>query len=196
MSTNAALSDTYRFAPSKKTVDVLAHLAKALPKVDVRQYARWIGVRGGMACVTNGFAMLTFHSSEFEGLDITLDRNLFPTSGKFPGFEGLMKAKGKAIDVEDVLVLSRDCKGKVFGKSVFMAIQSESVSLVYQPKEREGLQYFNPALVGDYLRMIPKGHSPIGAWLEPDGQLRIEFTDGVTDEVTFTVIAVAVRPFD
>ncbi len=185
-----------RFIPSKKAVEVLSTLAKSLPKSPIRNYAEWIGIRNGMAAITHGFALLVFHSAEFEGIDLTLDRNLMPTGTKFPAFEGTIQAKGKPVPNVDALVELASAKGKAFGKTVFLRLCGESVSLVHRKPEKvfqTEASYFNPLMIGDYVRAMPKGFVATGAWLSTEDQLLIEFSKNHGDPVVFTLIAVTVR---
>lgn len=194
-----ALSDAYRFAPSKKTVEILAGMAKTLPKLCVRSYGQWIGIRQGMACITNGFAMLVHYSADYQGVDTCLDRNLFPNGSKFPGFEQVMQAKGVPVDGEALLAFS-ELKGKALGKSIFLAVTPErgTVELVRGAKKREGTVYLNPAMVAEYLKAIPKGYAITGAFLHMEHeQLRLEFSENGREDVpAFTIIVVGIRPND
>ena len=204
MQTAQAVSPSV-FSPSFKTHQVLAHMAKNLPKDPVRNYAGWIGIREGMACMTCGFAMLVHHSSDYQGLELTLDRTLFPREGvTFPQFQSIMPKVGRPVDAEALVDFGGlSHKGKSLGKRLYIAVEGDKVTLVRELKKRDGVLYFNPAILGGYLKSIPKGYSVTGAFLAKSpadtewDMLRIEFSeDGKEDVPGFTLVLASVRPND
>ena len=157
---------------TKVTQDVLAAMLKTLDRNDPRNYGTVMGLSPGSACITNGFGLLRYQAEDLT-VNGVIDQNWQPSSVKFPDYEQVIpKGHRTLVDGETILFLAKHWRRPVGVKDGHLKgliyLGSTGVYLTSQPADRRG---YNPLLIAQYARHLPKFCKLVSAATADDGDV-------------------------
>lgn len=184
---------------SKEVMNALESMSSFLDPKALRTYAEVIGIRAGMACVTDGFGLLVYRDPSLDGLEpLSLDHRFQPSPIKFPSFEALLPDVRRSTETrvyldetigQDVLHLARSVKvPKAREPALYLRVWRDEVSIV--PRAEGVGTFFRPAVLQTFAKLLPKGVVLQTVSIVDDTHLVLTF------EPAFTLLCAAVQAED
>lgn len=181
---------------SKEVMNALESMSSFLDPKALRTYAEVIGIRAGMACVTDGFGLLVYRDPSLDGLEpLSLDHRFQPSPIKFPSFEALLPDVRRSTETRvyldesigvDVLHLARSVKATK--PALYLRLWRDEVSIV--PRACGTGTFFNPIILQSFAKLLPKGVVLQTVSIVDDEKLVLTF------EPAFTLMCVKVKAED